>query len=125
MGMIPKSTTAERKIWKNITMSRIIGLMIAGVMGFILGSVFCTNWGALLMVAGNLIGFFILSSHDIVNPRQKFYVGYQSWLKSFVKKKVFYGDETEEAEKYYRREEQLKYERESKANRKLKKEKKR
>lgn len=105
MGMIPKSTTSENKIWKNFTMPRIIGLIIAFVMGIFIGPLLCQTWGSVLLTAGNVIGFFILSAKDVTNPRQKFYMGYKAWLISHIKPKTYYSDTADKAIEYFRKEE--------------------
>lgn len=105
MGMIPKTTTAERKIWKNITMSRIIGIATAFVSGLLIGYVFCKTWATVILAITNTVGFYILSANDIVNPRQKFYMGYKAWLVSHIKPKTYFGNNTSEVVKYLKKEE--------------------
>lgn len=120
MGMIPKSTTSENKIWKNFTMSRIIGLIIALVLGIFIGSLVCQTWGSVLLTAGNVIGFFVLSAKDVTNPRQKFYMGYKSWLVSHIKHKAYYSDTSDKALEYFRKEENRTNEKNLRKNRKEK-----
>ncbi len=120
MGMIPKSTTSENKLWKNFTMSRIIGLIIALVMGIFIGSLVCQTWGSVLLTAGNVIGFFVLSAKDVTNPRQKFYMGYKAWLVSHIKPKTYYSDTADKAMEYFRKEENRINEKDLRKNKKEK-----
>lgn len=107
MGMIPKSTTSETKIFKNFTVIRLFGSLAVAVMSLFIGQLFFATWGTVLFVIGNTLFFFLLNGKDIVNSRNKMYKGYLAWLQSLYSPHKFYGENTAEAVKLKERTEEI------------------
>lgn len=95
MGLVPKTTKSEVKFFAGLTISKIIGIFIFGGLGILLGSFLPTVLQILLSVVLVLI-FFIASGRAPSNPKITFFQGLKQWIAFCLRKKHFYGTETEE-----------------------------
>ena len=89
MGMIPKKTKAETKVFKGLTAQRFLGLlmvlMVAAMIGSFIGGVL--QW---VFVVFAVIVFFILTGRSPTNPSKTFFRGLLDFIsfKFDVKKMI-------------------------------------
>lgn len=95
MGLVPKTTKSEVKFFAGLTISKIIGIFIFGGLGILLGSFLPAILQILLSVV-LVILFLIATSKSPSNPKIPFIQGLKQWIAFCLRKKHFYGTETDE-----------------------------
>jgi hypothetical protein len=90
MGMIPKKTKSETKVFKGLTAQRFLGLfmviMLSAMIGQLIGGVL--QW---LFIAFSLIVYFVLSGKSPSNPTQSFAKGLIEFIRFKIDNQTFLG----------------------------------
>lgn len=102
MGYIPKTTKAEVKLFRGLSVQRIVILIFAGMIAnTVLSSIVSNVW---LQILGDLLAVvlaFILSGKSPSNPHKKFFFGLIDYLFYVTAPKKMYGTKTEEYKRFY------------------------
>lgn len=96
MGLVPKTTKAEVKIFGGFSIVRIFGIVLSGGAGIIIGAVLPYQWLQIILSVFFVILFFILSGKAPSNPTQNFARGMSNMFRYFLRRKKFYGDTSKE-----------------------------
>lgn len=90
MGMIPKKTKSETKVFKGLTAQRFMGLfviiMISSMIGSLIGG--AMQW---LFIACSIIVYFILTGKSLTNPSQSFARGLINFIRFKFDNNFFIG----------------------------------
>lgn len=103
MGLVPKTTKSEVKIFRGLSMSRLIGFIIAGGMGYIIGGVFTYDWLQIVFSVAFIIIFFIASGKAPTNPTKSFAHGLVMFIQYLLLPKKLYGDGSVEYKNFIER----------------------
>lgn len=71
-GLIPKRTKSETKIWKNLTLSKMIGILMSMMIGEIFSNIVADKL-SILFVVFCVTEFLVLTMKSPVNPMKRFY----------------------------------------------------
>lgn len=96
MGLVPKTTKAEVKIFGGFSIVRIFGIVLSGGAGIIIGAVLPYQWLQIVLSVFFVILFFILSGKAPSNPTQNFARGMSNMFRYALRRKKFYGDTSKE-----------------------------
>lgn len=96
MGLVPKTTKAEVKVFGGFSMVRIFGIILSAGVGIMLGIVLPYDWLQIVLSAFFVILFLILSGKAPSNPKQNFARGMSNMFRYFLSRKKFYGDTSKE-----------------------------
>lgn len=88
-GLVPKTTEAETKIFYNLSLSRVFGMMVTFVAASNLSSVFVHKYFQPFVFIFALVFYFLFTSKDVNNPKKKFYQGFVSYFDNFLKAKNY------------------------------------
>lgn len=104
MGMIPKKTKSETKVFKGLTAARFLGLfvvmMISSMIGALLGGII--QW---IFIAFSIIVYFVMTGRSPTNPTKPFAKGLASFISFKFDNKVFIGTTNEDYLEYVRKQE--------------------
>ena len=119
MGYIPKTTKAEVKLFRGLSVQRIVILVLTGmIVNNILSKVVSNIW---LQLIGDLVALIIamiLTSKSPSNPHKKFLFGLLDYIFYLTSPKKMYGTRTEEYKRFREREEKRNEKRTKKQKRK-------
>lgn len=102
MGMIPKKTKSDIKIWHNLSLFKVIGFIMTIMITFVLSGVIFSG-GALqtLFVFSCGLIYIVCNLKSPTNPNKIFLFGLIDFLKFIVGAKTIYGNQSEEY-KYFK-----------------------
>ncbi len=96
MGLVPKSTKSEIKVFHGFTLTKLLGMVISGGLGYMFGIVLPYAWLQLIMSAFFIVVYFILSGKAPTNPKYSFAKGLAFLIGFIFSKKKLYGCSSEE-----------------------------
>lgn len=88
MGMIPKTITSEKKIYKSFTIGRILGMLMVLVLSLTFGT-FLNGGITILFLISNILIYFVMTGNDPVIPNKKFYAGWLTFFKHKREEKTY------------------------------------
>lgn len=103
MGMMPKKTKAETKVYRNLTLARIFGLIIALLIGFLLSKLVYYRFAPLVIIFTVAL-YFVASGKAPYKSKKSFYGGLKDYCSFLMRKRTYYGSQTKEvkeSEEYY------------------------
>lgn len=98
-GLIPKRTKSETKIWKNLTLSKMIGILMSMTVGVIFSN-FVASKLSILFVIFCIAEFLVLTMKSPVNPMKKFYQSLIDYIEFKSQPVLQYGVCSEEYQNY-------------------------
>lgn len=102
MGYIPKTTKAEVKLFKGLSVQRIVVLIFTGMIAnTALSKVVNNVWLQILGVIIALVLAFILSGKSPSNPHKKFLFSQIDYFFYLTAPKKMYGTDTDEYRRFY------------------------
>lgn len=96
MGLVPKSTRSEIRVFHGFTLMKIMGIVVSGGIGFALGSALPYQWLQFVISIGFIVLFCILSGKAPTNPKYTFAKGLAFYFAYLVSRKKLYGVSSEE-----------------------------
>jgi uncharacterized protein YacL len=101
MGMIPKSTKSDVKIWKGIGLMKFLGIIMTLMISFLIAPLLFSS-GALkiFFIVFCVVVFIICTLKSPTDPNKSFIKGLMDFLKFKVRIKDIYGNNGEEYEAY-------------------------
>jgi hypothetical protein len=117
MGLVPKTTKSEVKVFRNLSVTRVIGLIASGGMGLTIGSMLPYDWLQIGLSLAFVILFMIASGKAPTDPTKPFVIGLLQYVTYKLMPKKLYGKNTEE---YIEYKERLKAKNEKRKNKKKK-----
>ena len=103
MGMMPKKTKAETKVYRNLTLARIFGLIISLLTGFLISKIVYYRFAPLVIIL-TVLFYFISSGKTPYKSKKTFYSGLKDYCCFLRRKRIYYGSQTKEvkeSEAYY------------------------
>ena len=95
MGMIPKKTKSETKVFKGLTAQRFLGLfmviMISAMIGSLIGG--ALQW---VFIISSIVVYFILTGKSVTDPTKNFARGLVDFIKFKFETKEFIGPSNHE-----------------------------
>lgn len=90
MGMIPKKTKSETKVFKGLTAQRFMGLFVIIILSSMIGSLIggAMQW---LFIACSITVYFILTGKSLTNPTQSFARGLINFIRFKFDNNYFIG----------------------------------
>lgn len=98
-GLIPKRTKSETMIWKNITLSRVIGILMSLMIGTIFSN-FVASKLSIFFIAFCIVEFLVLTMKSPVDPMKKFYQSLIKYIEFKSQPVLQYGVNSEEYKDY-------------------------
>ena len=103
MGMVPKSTKSETKIWKNISFFKIIGIITTIMISLGFSQILFTGAMRVFFIIFCTVTFIICTMRSPTDPNKSFIRGLGDFLKFKFRAKDIYGCGTEEYDDYERK----------------------
>lgn len=90
MGLVPKQSKSETKIYKSFTLMRILGLVFTVIISSVLSNI-CAPSLSWLFIGFCIIVYLILSSKAPDNRTKSFFKGLCAWIRYLFFSKKLYG----------------------------------
>lgn len=103
MGLVPKTTKSEIKVFRNLSITRVIGLIAAGGIGLTIGSILPYNWLQIVLSVAFILLFMIASGKAPTDPTKPFAQGLLQYIRFTLMPKKLYGKKTKEYIEYKER----------------------
>jgi NhaP-type Na+/H+ or K+/H+ antiporter len=97
MGMIPKTTKSDIKIFNNISVKKLAGFFMTFLLSYMLGSIIFEKMSVQFLFMGfALVVYLICMCKSPTNPDKVFILGLVDFLRFKFTKKKIYGNTSEE-----------------------------
>ncbi|MCD7741517.1 MAG: hypothetical protein LUI06_04875 [Ruminococcus sp.] len=97
MGLVPKKTKAEFRIWRSITLTRVVGGILTLAISSQISDMLVYSKLNMVFIIFCCIIYIILSGSSPSDPTKKFAAAYLDWIRFLFSRKKIYREDKKDA----------------------------